>query len=60
MLNNLDYEKCKYFLKEEIDYDITNGHSDYKEYCFYRQKEIISFIHCRKCIEKGEDYEQRD
>ena len=35
----------------ETDYDVTNGHSSYREYCTKTggDKKIIGFIHCKKC-----------
>ena len=49
-MNN--YEDCKFFKSVETDYDITNGHSNYVDYCTRssgKDKRIIGFIHCPKC-----------
>lgn len=46
-----NYEDCKFFKSVETDYDITNGHSIYADYCTRsgKDKKIIGFIHCPKC-----------
>ena len=46
-----NYEDCKFFKSVETDYDITNGHSNYQDYCTRsgKDKKIIGFIHCPKC-----------
>lgn len=51
MKNCKDYTDCIFYKTDETDYDITNGHSSYREYCTKtgEDKRIIGFINCKKC-----------
>lgn len=51
MKNCKDYTDCVFHKVVETDYDVTNGHSSYREYCTKtgEDKRIIGFIHCKKC-----------
>lgn len=51
MKNCKDYTDCIFYKTVETDYDITNGHSSYREYCTKtgEGKRIIGFINCKKC-----------
>lgn len=46
-----DYEDCIYFKTVETDYDVTNGHSSYRDYCTRtgQDRKIIGHINCPKC-----------
>lgn len=51
MKNCKDYTDCVFYKAVETDYDVTNGHSSYREYCTKtgKDKRIIGFINCKKC-----------
>lgn len=49
--NCKDYTDCIFYKAVETDYDVTNGHSSYIEYCTKtgEDKRIIGSINCKKC-----------
>lgn len=53
MKNCKDYTDCVFYKAVETDYDVTNGHSSYREYCTKtgEDKRIIGFINCKKCAQ---------
>lgn len=54
MKNCKDYTDCVFYKAVETDYDVTNGHSSYREYCTKtgEDKRIIGFINCKKMLSR--------